>query len=121
MSTFHKTAKSDIQKIWIDFIKICDLPSSQFKDRLVVVTEKRTPFMPGITHSFQDYEAVCNSFFGIGETPETNEAKNKALWNLGPRLCHKILEMKSRGSLKILDDITTFTQLHNKCYIIKNF
>ena len=68
-TTFHTTAKQDIQSIWIIFLRIMDGRSSQFNDRLVSICESLQPFPNGLQHSFVDHDEVIDSFFGKGVTP----------------------------------------------------
>ena len=94
---YHATAKKEIQELWLEFMKIMDQRSSQFNDRLVSLCESFQPFPVGMQHSFVDHEEVMYSFLGKGETPEEPQ-KNSQLWDLGPMLCLRLLEWKSKTS-----------------------
>jgi hypothetical protein len=91
-----------------------DSRSSQFNDRLVSVAESLFPFPIGLQHSYSDHEQVLENFLGKGPTPQEDE-RDYVLWDLGPRLVHRINILRSSNSPSVVPTLEIIREkMHNE-------
>ena len=95
---FHKEAKTDIQEIWLVFLKIMDKRGSQFNDKLLCIGESLLPWSIGLGHSFDDWKDVMEAFLGISDEPSNDQDRNEQLCDLGPRFVARLSDFTSRDS-----------------------
>jgi len=102
---YHETAEKDLKDLWCCILSIMDTRSSQFNDRLVSIVESLFPFPIGLQHSYADNVDVLEKFLGKGPLPREDE-REFMLWDLGPRVVHRIITLQasnSPGIVPILD------------------